>query len=343
MYKPVFIIAALLTAFLLFTSCTKEKVNAKSMEQLYKENGVPVKVEPVESRSLSIENTFHAVLSGIKESEASAAVADKVEKLHYAVGDYVKKDAVVISFPIDNPAAQYNQAKVGFEHAETTMKRMKTLYESGGISLQDFENTKTQVQVAKANWEAVQQSVKVKAPISGTITQINVQESDNVNPGDNLFTVSQTDRLKAKIWVSESDINSIHNGDQVIANWNGKTINGHVTQVDMSLNSQMQAFGVAVEFDNPSNIIKSGINAEIKISSILASEAIVIERKNILTIDKKSVVFVAKSSKAEKREITLGKAIGVMVQVTQGLQEGDRLITEGQMLLNDGDKILVTN
>jgi RND family efflux transporter MFP subunit len=173
------------------------------------------------------------------------------------------------------------------------------------------------------------------------ITQINVQESDNVNPGDELFTVSQTDRLKAKIWVSENDISSIRKGDEAKATWNGDLIEGRVMQVDMSLNSHMQAFGVVVEFDNPSRILPSGVNAEITLISKLDNESIFVERKNILRQKNESIVFVAANGTAQRRIIELGDAVGLAVQVTRGLQEGDLLITEGQMLLNDGDKILV--
>jgi membrane fusion protein, multidrug efflux system len=341
--KKIFsILIVVLAVSFVLSGCSKEETSAKSMEQLYKENGVPVKVETVARKLLNTDHTFHAVITGIKESKASAMVADKVEKLHYTVGDVVEKDAVVISFPTDNPAAQYNQAKVGFEHAETTMKRMKSLYENGGISLQDYENTNTQYKVSKANWEAVRQSVKVKAPISGTITQINVQESDNVHPGDNLFTVSQTNKLKAKMWVSESAISSIRKGDNVNAIWNAKTISGRVTQVDMSLNSNMQAFGVVVEFDNSANTFKSGVNAEIVIRSQIGRNTIVVERKNIFKQANESVVFVASNGTASKRVVKVGDATGVAVQIVSGLNEGDQLITEGQMLLTDGDKILIT-
>ena len=343
MRKGISSIIAMVAVALVFGNCSTDKKNTKSMEQLYKENGVPVKVETVHAQNLNAENSFHAVLTGIKESSASASIADKVEKIHYAVGDVVEKDAVVVSFPTDNPSAQYNQARVGYEHAEATMKRMKNLYDSGGISLQDYENTKTQYEVAKANWEAARQTVKVKAPISGTVTQINVQESDNVHPGDNLFTVSQTNKLKAKIWANETDVAGIQKGDEVVAEWAGNTIKGRVTQVDISLNSRMQAFGVIAEFNNPANIFKSGVNAELTINSKLSDHTIVVERKNILKQANENVVFIASNGLAHKRPVTIGKTTGIVVEVTQGLNDGDLLITEGQMLLKDGDKIQIIN
>ena len=329
-------------AFIL-AGCTKEKNTAKSMEQLYKENGVPVKVDTVVKKTMSNTYTSHAVLSGIKESTASAKLADEVDKSYFAVGDVVDKDAVVVSFPKDNPAAQYNQARVAFEHAEATMKRMKNLYENGGISLQDFENADTQYKVAKANWQSVQQTVNVKAPIRGTITQINVQESDNVHPGDELFTISQTNRLKAKIWVAEKQIADIQKGASAVASWSGQSIMGRVAQVDMSLDQNSQSFGVVVEFDNGAGKIRSGANAEIKINSRNSIQAIFINRKNILKQGDEDVVFVATNGAAQKRPVELGRMIGLEVEVLSGLEEGEALITKGQLLLADGAKIRLVN
>lgn len=340
--KRIIILNLLMIVVLLYlNNCSKTETNAKSMEQLHKENGTPVRVETVQTQSFSTKHKFNAVLTGIKESTANAMVADKIDKILKNVGDFVQKDEMVITFPTDNPAAQYYQAKVGYEHAKSTVERMENLFKNGGISQQDYENAKTQYKVAEANWNAVKQTVKVKAPISGIISSIKVQESDNVNPGDALFTVSQTQRLKTKIWVSENQIQDFSVGNEAIAAWNNIILSGKVTQVDMSLNGQMQAFGVAIEFENKNSKVMSGVNAEITVLSDSDSSSIVIERKNVIHRENRSYVFIAEKNTAKLKEIQIGKAQELDVVVMAGLKPGEKLITQGQMLLQDGDKIKV--
>jgi membrane fusion protein, multidrug efflux system len=335
------IIILLIAGVLYFSGCSDNKTDSKSMEQLHKENGVPVRVQKLILKPFSTEHTFHSVLSGIKESTASAMVADKVESIEFSVGDQVNKNKIILTFPTDNPAAQYFQAKVAFEHAETTLQRMENLYKNGGISLQDFENTKTKFQVAKANWEAVKQAVKVKAPINGQITQIHVQESDNVNPGDKLFTISQNHKLKARLWISESDINDFEKGATAEAHWNGVSLEGKVVQVDMALNNDNQAFGAVAEFDNANHEIKCGVTADILVKTYTKKETMVIERKNVIKEGDLYYVFVANSGIAEKKQVTVGKSYGLDVELLSGVQPGDDLITEGQMLLSPGSKIKI--
>jgi len=341
MKKQFLTIFALLFLSAGYWGCTRENSGVKSIEQLQRQNGVPVQIAIVKPKPFTREYTFYAILSGIKETTASAMIADKVDKIYYHVGDYVQKDAVVVSFPTDNPAAKYFQAKVAYEHASATLQRMENLYQDGGISLQELENTRTQFRVTKANWEAVKKTVKVKAPISGRITRINVQEADNVNPGMPLFTISQTQKLKAKLWIAENQIDDFQVGNHATANWHGITITGRVTQVDLSLNPKKQAFGVVLEFDNHDKKIMSGVNAEIKVYAAGSKNAIIIDRKNLIKKDHQNFVFVVKNGRAEQRLIQPGRLAGLDVEIISGLNPGDSLVTRGQFLLEDGARVKV--
>lgn len=341
MQRILVITAFILLHSVLFLSCSGEKMEAKNMEQIYKEEGVPVKTQIILARLFEAYLSYNAVLTGIEESNAYASIGDRVEKILVNVGDYVEKDQVLLTFPTDNPAAQYYQAKVAFENAQKTYERMQNLFKTGGISQQDLDNAQAGFDVAKANWDAVRQSVKVKAPISGYVTKINVRESDNVDVENELFTISRISKLKAKVWISEKEILDVKKGQLAMASWNAIEIKGKVVQVDMALNVMTQAFGAVVEFDNPNNLIKPGVTVEVKITAYQNSMALVVERKNVLTDQKQHYVYITHEGYAQRRIITLGRQQGLEAEAVQGLSNGDELIVEGQMLLSDGSKIRV--
>ena len=223
------------TLVLGFTACSREKTEAKSMEQIYKEEGVPVRTVIVTPGPFETRLSFNSVLTGIKESTAYSAMGDKVEKIYVNVGDYVKKDQVLLTFPTDSPSAKYRQAKIAFENAKTAFQRIENLYQSGGISLQDRDNAKARYDVAKADWDTVRQMVKVKAPISGYVTKVHVSETDNVDKEMALVTISQTHRMKAAIWVSEDEIAEVKKDMPAAAAWKDNTIEGKVVQADMAM------------------------------------------------------------------------------------------------------------
>jgi RND family efflux transporter MFP subunit len=337
-------ILGIVVFFLLLTiaNCTKkDQGDVRSMAQIYQEEGVPVRVETVKPRTFKTVLKFNSVLRGIKESTAYAAMGDKVEKIHVRVGDLVKKDQVLVTFPTDSPSAKYYQAKVAFENAKTAFKRIDNLYMSGGISLQERDNAKAGYDVAAADWNAVKQMVKVKAPIAGYVAKIHVSETDNVDKEMALVTISQTKRMKAAIWISEDEISEIEKGIPATASWKGNSVEGEVVQVDMAMNYSKKAFRAQVEFDNSENQMKAGTTVDILITTSTKTNAIVMERKNILREKEENFVFVINKDKAEKRVVALGKQQGLDTEIIRGLKIGDRLVVEGHTLLENGTKVKI--
>jgi RND family efflux transporter MFP subunit len=257
------------------------------------------------------------------------------------VGDYVKEDQILLTFPTDNPGAQFHQAKVGYENAKLAYDRISNMYKTGGISKQQLDNAKANFDVAEANWDAAQQTVIVKAPISGYVTKVNVMPTDNVKRDAELFTISRMDKMKARVWISEKDARIVTSGMPAVAIWNDIQIEGKVVEVDMALNQKHQAFGAVVEFKNPQKILKFGIMVDVHIQTYMNPNAIVIEMKNILKENGQDYVYVAENNQAVKQPITVGRGYKLNVEVLEGLKSGDNLIVEGLMLLDPGAKLRI--
>jgi len=330
-----------LSIVILAFSCGKEKVESQSMEQLYAENGVPVKIQEIRKQAFSQSLFYFANLTGIRQSSKHAAIGDRIKKVHFNVGDAVKAGQNVVSFPTDNPEAQYYQTKVAYENAKKSYERLKKLLSEGGVSQQDFDNAETQYKVMEANWESVSKSVHVKAPISGVITTLNVRASENVGREDLLFTVSDLSKMKAKIWVSEKNIASIQKGNKAYATWQGKTIEGEVVEFDRSISPMKQAFGVVLEFDNPGTISFSGITADIKVETYSNPEGIVVERNHLIKEDGRYFVYLANQDQAKITEVKPGEEYENRVEIITGLKSGDQMIVSGLTNLENGSKIKI--
>jgi RND family efflux transporter MFP subunit len=332
---------AILITVILLVSCGQEEKESRSIEQIYAEDGIPVKVETVRSKRFIKELSYNATLTGIQESSAYAHVDDKVEKIYVKVGDYVNKDDVLLVFPMDNLNANYHQAKVGFENAKKSYERIENLFKSGGISRQQLDNAKTIFEVAKANWDAAQQTVMVRAPISGYVTKVNVRETDNVKRDDELLTIARMNRMKAKVWVTEKEVNAVKKGLPAYAMWNNIRIEGEVVEVDMALNQQNQAFGAVVVFDNPDKILKFGIIVDVFIQTYLKTEAVVVEIKDLIREGDQYFAYIIENGIAVRRDLNLGERYRLDVEVLEGLDPGDQMVREGQMLLKDGAKVKI--
>lgn len=341
MKKTIKTVAFLFMILIVVSACSEEQIESKNMEQIYKEEGVPVKVEKIEKKKFEQQLTYNAILSGIKESSASAMVGGRIEKVLVKVGDYVKKDQVIITFPMDSPSAQYYQAKVAFENSQSTYDRYQKLFDVGGISAQDLDNVKTQYEVDKANWDTVKKMVKVLAPISGYVTKVSVKESDDVRKETMLATIADLSKLKASIKIAENEISDVSIGTKAYALWQGNKIEGKVTQVDMAMNPMTQSFNADIEFNNSNQKVKAGVTADVIIFGGSDDESITVERKNIVKRGNDFVAFISENGVAKERKIKVGKSSGLFVEILEGLNENDLMIVEGQMFLEDNAKIKI--
>lgn len=339
----------LILAIIIFSSCGKKAatdsegnaLESRSILQIHNDEGVPVKVSEIKKENFSVVLKYSATVTGINESSASATVSDTVEKVLFKVGDFVEKNTVIIRFPQNNLSANYFQAKAAYENSLETFRRIEQLYKSKGVSRQDFDNVRTAFNVARANWDNVNKMVNVTAPIKGYITRLDVRESENVKPGDHLFTIANYDKLTTKVWIQEKEIQKIKSGMNASAEWEGNKINGKVTQIDLSLNPSRQAFGAFVEFDNSSRKIMSGVNAEINIFIYENNAAIVVDKKYITESESEKYVYTVSDNVPVKKEIKTGWQNGEKTEIVQGLKQGDIIVTEGTKLITDSSKLKI--
>jgi membrane fusion protein, multidrug efflux system len=330
-----------LTAFALTGCSAREESSTRSIDQIHREEGVPVQVRSVQPTSFHTYMSFTAGVSGAAESVGSAMIGDKVAEILYEVGDYVEADVDVVLFPTDNPALNYEQARVGFESARTAFERVQRLYEDEGVSRQAYDDARTQFEVARANWQSVQKMARVRAPIAGYITRINVSESDNVSPGDPLFTVSDFDRLKATVWLTDRQVSEVTAGLPARAIWQDAVVPGRVVQVDMAMDQARKAFAAKLRFDNPDRAIRSGVTATVEIETYRNDAAIILNQRDLLESGADRSVLIARDGVAHRVPVTVGRRQGLLLEIESGLEIGAEVITSGHDLVSHGRTVRV--
>ena len=323
-------------------SCMKEKQEPpKSMEQIKAAEGIPVTVTEILPAGFSKELSYFANLIPFKETVEISKVSDKILNVYAKVGDFVKEGQVIMQFPSTSPRMQYEQAKAGLDNAELTVKRMKELLTAGEISQQMYDNANTQYIVAKTNFEQLNQLISVKSPASGTVISMPYRAGDVPKMDMVLFSVALTNKMIAKVNVSDREISYIRKGMEAEVSWNGNVYKGTVSLIGLEMSPMTRSFPIEIEINNPKNELKSGITVNVNIKISDDANVIAIDRKFILDEDGKKFVFVEDNGTSKKRQITTGKESGVMVEVTSGLEPGDMLISCCTNFLEDGSKIKV--
>ncbi len=316
------------------------KQATRSMEQIYKEEGVPVRVRTLATESFSAYLKYPATLKARLESTAAASIPEVVREVRARVGDHVRKDDVIVSFSQDN--ANYQQARAARDTAEATYARFKTMYESSNISAQDFDNVKVQYAQATSAFKNMDNIINVKAPIEGYVTALNVQVTDNVYPGAPLFTVSNLDAIEAKLYVTTEEARTVRTGQAALIEEDGQPARGTVTQVSLVMDPLHKAFPVTASFANRGFALTSGITADVSLE-VYRAPAIVVKQKELVRQIDTWYAFVVNGDTAQRRALKVGHQDGLRFEVLDGLKPGDKLVTEGARSLNDGTKVRVVS
>jgi RND family efflux transporter MFP subunit len=344
MLKKAVYFVMVLSVFWTVSCAGKQKTGAVSMEQLYSEQGQPVSVRELVFEDFSVYLKYPTVVYASSESTAYAALSDVVRVISAKVGDTVRQDEVIVSFSADNQSLR--QAALAYENAAASFNRSGVLFRNNDISRQDFDAVRMQYEMAGANLKAANNMVYVKAPISGTITQLNVHVTENVRPGTPLFTVSNQNGFEARFYVGAAEIERIQTGARVFIDDPSNNIEGRVTQVSLVMDSQKQSFPATAFFGGEHYKLVSGMGVDIAVETYRNDKAIVVSRRELLRTDTGYTAFIAvedgstradgspRNELAKPVAVKVGHEQGLHYEITHGLEEGDMLITSGAQRLS---------
>ncbi|PKL84152.1 MAG: hypothetical protein CVV24_01345 [Ignavibacteriae bacterium HGW-Ignavibacteriae-3] len=337
----VFYSALFMMAGVLISGCTSDDVKSKSMSQIQSEEGIPVNVETISKTSFTRGLSFFGKLYGIKQTTRGALIGGKIEKVNASVGQFVKKDQVIIEFPKTAPSVGYEQALTAYEDSKKNYERVKALFEVGKTSQANLDGIEAKFAVDKRNYETQKQLIMVEAQFDGVITEVKVKEGDNVAAEAPLFTVAQTNIMRTKVWASLEEINQIRKGMTAYIKQNGSKFAGRVIDVALGVDPYTQSFYVELEFNNPKGELKPGSTVEVYISTYQNSQTLSIPRHIVMKDENGSFIFLENNGEAVRRNIVISGESGIDYEIKSGLNIGDRLIVKGSSQLSDGSKVKV--
>lgn len=317
----------------LIAGCSNKQEQEKLKENEILNQTVPVNVTVVKPKSLSEDKSYSGSLEGVDQANIVAKIAERVVKIDKQVDNYVNQGETVIELDKTGPSSQFLQAQANFVNAEKNLKRMQALLDAGAISQQQLDQTQTAYDIAKANFEAAKSTVVLTSPISGIITNINVNEGDWVNPGMEMATIAKINRMIIKFFVSENEIQDLRLGDKVTVWSESKPdlkIRGTITEISKSASSDSRTFQVKAEFPNTKDWwFKPGMFVRVKATLATKKDVVAIPNESIMHMDNKELVYVIKDGKPIEKDIKTGMTDGNFSEVMNGMSKGDSLITAG--------------
>lgn len=276
----------------------------------------------------------------------STEMPGTVTKINVKIGDEVKKGDVLAETDSRILYQQIADLQTNLDLAKQVYDKQKNLWEQKiGTEIQYLQSktTKESLENKLATMQEQVRMSKIISPINGTVDGVNIKVGQAVAPGLGAITVINFSNLKIKADVAESYASRVKTGNdvQILFPDMHDSITAKLHYASRAINNLTRTFGVEVLLDN-SKEYHPNMVAKLKINDYQStSPKIVVPIKFIQKGTNENFVFVAENGKVIKKIITATREYNGLSEVTDGLKEGDLLITEGYDLINEGDNVNV--
>lgn len=335
-----------LFVFILF-SCKENKIEEKEKTN---SDEVSVRLALVQK----VVSSEPIIASGIVSSSSEARLAFKtggiIEKIYVNEGDQVRKGQLLAKLNMTEINAQVNQANEAFAKIERDKKRVESLYKDSVATLEQLQNITTAYNVTKQNIEIAkfnQNFSEIRATTNGRVIKKIMNEGELVGPGMPLFyiTADGANDWIIRVGVSDKDWARLKEGDFAQVNldaFKGENFPAKISNKAASIDPQSGLYQMELKFSKIPKQLALGLFANVKMQPAIQRSYLAVPIDAIIEgNNNRAFVFVAEQGRAKKVSVETSTIQNGNILITNGLQEGQQVITDGSAYLKDGVNIKV--
>jgi multidrug efflux system membrane fusion protein len=331
-------------------------------------------VHVVKSAPLVVTTELPGRTDAYRVAEVRPQVSGIVLKRNFTEGSDVKAgeslyqiDPATYQAAFDSASGELAKAQAAANIAHLTVKRYLPLMGTHYVSKQEYDQAVATARQADASVIAARAAVetarinlaytKVTSPISGRIGKSSVTEGALVSNGQAsaLATVQQLDPIYVDVTQSSNDFmrlkqSRLQTGENassvqlLMENGQPYPLKGSLQFSDVTVDESTGSITLRAIFPNPQHILLPGMFVRARIDEGTQPQAILVPQQGVTRTPRgeASVMVVNAKNQAEARNVVAPQAIGDQWLITQGLQEGDRVIVSGLQKVRPGVAVVAT-
>jgi len=272
---------------------------------------------------------YVAALAAIERSNSETDVAKRALERARSLVDL----GAVARAELQRREAEYRNALAETEKQKVEAAQVEEKLHRFGMTHPEINKL---IASADADYHREASHSIMKAPFAGVVTQFNVSPGESIDTEDEVMTVSDL----AVVWVQadlyEKDIRFVREGNTAevrVGAQPDRVFKGQITYVGDILDPQTRTAKVRVEVPNPDGLLKVEMFAMVRIPTATTAPTLMVPFQAVTKVEDHMVAFVKRENGFEKRPVHLGQRVGDWVEVTEGLEEGEAVVTEGAFIL----------
>lgn len=302
-----------------------------------------VSVETVAARDVPQTSVYTSTVEPYVKNNIAPQSAMRITDINVEVGDFVRKGQVLAELD----RIQLQQAELQLKNNEIEYERLKGLYEAGGLSKSDLDAMELSYRVSRTTYENLLENTVLRSPVDGVITARNYDEGDMYAMSSPIYVVEQITPVKLLVAISEVDYTRINKNDSVeiaVDAFPGRSFSGRVSRIYPTVDPATHTFSVEIIVPNKDRVLRPGMFARVTVlfgtnhNPVIPDIAVVKQ-----TGSGERFVYVLNSDgTVTYRAVRLGRRMDYEYEVLEGLSEGERVVTRGQIRLKDGVRVKIS-
>lgn len=308
---------------------------------------LPVEVLPAGVRPLRMTIGASGTVSALNTISITARVSSRVTSVPVDLGDVVRARDLLAGLDDRVFTAGVEAAKAASDHAGKQLMRMETLEQRGYGAAADTEAAR---EVAAAARQVVVQSeidlgnTKIVSPVGAVVLTRTVNPGEITSIGQEIFEIGPIEQVYMVAAVPTDKTGFVTLGMEAevsIDSFPGEIFKGRVVKIDAVSSVTTRTFSAYIRIENPGLRLRPGVTGYARLDrshSTLAAPSVAI----LNPVGDKATLFVVDSqNRARIREVRPGLMSDGMTEILEGLGEGEKVVTVGQLELHDGDRVTI--
>ena len=312
---------------------------------------VDVIVQAVTSQPLESRIEALGTLRANESIRLTSNVTKTVTNINFDDGQRVKKGQVLVEMTNAEERARLDEARFNMEEARKQMERVRSLVETRAASQSLLDQRMREYESAHARYLAIDarlQDLHLDAPFSGVVGLRNISVGALVSPGDSITTINDDSRMKLDFTVPAIYLRSLQVDLPIMARSRAlgdKVFEGKIYSIDNQIDPVTRAITVRALLPNDDRELKQGMLMSINLYAN-KREALVISEAALVPLGSDNFVFVVQPQgetlTVERRQVTIGQRLRGFVEILNGLEADEKVVTHGLQKIRAGTLINIT-
>lgn len=273
--------------------------------------------------------------------ELRSEASGKVTSIHFEEGSGIKKGQLLLKINDSELQAQLTRAKYRLNLATERESRQKKLLEKGGISQEDYDATLNEVNVLKSEValiEAQIEKTEIRAPFEGRIGLKYVSEGSYISPSTRIASLQDIDPVKIDFSIPERYVNTVEVGDLVTFTVQGtdQTFQGDIYAIEPKIESETRTLQIRAKSNNEKGLLVPGAFADLELILDTIDNAVMLPSIALVPELEGQKVYLYQQGTVAEQSVQTGIRTEQEVQITEGLQPGDTVLTTGLLQVRTG-------